>query len=329
MARDQDQADPAQRHQASRLALRHLRTQPAMFVGLAWFVGTLVPVIGLVQVGMQASADRYAYIPHIGLFVLVVWGLYGFEKSIKWGREVLGTTFVLAVVACCYVTMGQVKVWQSDLTLFGHAKAVTERNYIAMTIYGKQLADLGKNEEALALYQQVIEIQPRYASGHYVLAEVYRNIGRTNDSLASYTEALRMDPYHVESLNSRGALLTNMNREEEAKKDFLKAIELMPSFDLSYLNLGIVLQHQGKLDEAVKMYAEYLKLEPKSVKALALLGDIEFRRSEFDQAIKYYEEALKYEPKRTSCDADHQHEIAFDPRHRCRVKNGRRPSTGA
>jgi len=282
------------------LGIKHFKTRPWLFVGMAWFVGTLVPVIGLVQVGMQGSADRYTYIPHIGLFIALVWGVT--ESLVSWSRRpmLLGAGALLALGACSFLTIRQVNVWRSDLTLFGHAKDVTERNYIAMTIYGKQLADQAKYEEALALYRQAIEIQPRYAVGQYVTAEAYRNTGRTNEALASYTEALRLDPFHAESLNSRGALLSNLHRDAEARQDFLKAIEVLPIFDLPRLNLGIVSQRQGKLDEAAQWFQEYLKLNPTSAKVLALLADVRFRQNQFDAAAQLYQQSLTQEPQRVS-----------------------------
>jgi tetratricopeptide (TPR) repeat protein len=278
------------------LALRRLKFDPALFVGLAWFVGTLIPVIGLVQVGMQASADRYTYIPHIGLFIATVWGIGGSTAALRCKRVLPAAISSLALAGCWLLTAKQVQVWRSDLTLFEHAKNVTERNYIAMTIYGKQLADQGQNEAALACYDVVRQIQPRYALGHYVTAEAYRNMGRTNDALAGYSMAIQLDPHHAESFNSRGALLTSLSRVTEAKDDFRRAIELMPSFVLPHLNLGIVLQHEGRYSEAAASFRNYLTLEPGSIRALSLLGDAEFRLGNFAAASSAYEKALQLDP---------------------------------
>ena len=280
------------------LGIKHFRTRPWLFIGVAWFVGTLVPVIGLVQVGMQGSADRYTYIPHIGLFLAVVWGVAECLQNLPRRPVLLGGLLALVLGACTFLTIRQVNVWQSDLTLFRHAKEVTERNYIALTIYGKQLADQGKYEEALTLYQQAVEIQPRYAVGQYVTAEAYRNTGRTNEALACYNAALVLDPFHAESLNSRGALLSSLGRADEAKQDFLKAIEVLPIFDLPRLNLGIVSQQQGKLEEAAGWFQEYLKLNPTSAKVLALLADVYFRQNQFERALQLYQQSLAQEPQR-------------------------------
>ncbi len=281
------------------IAIRCRKTEPALFVGLAWFCGTLVPVIGLVQVGMQASADRYVYIPHIGLFVALVWGVCRFAASVPRFRLLAGGATGLALLMCWLLTIQQVKVWRNDFTLFEHAKNVTERNYIALTIYGKQLADQGKNEAALSCYEEALRIQPRYAVGHYVSAEAYRNLGRTNDALANYNQALQLDPFHVESLNSRGALFSSLKQYDEAERDFSKAIELMPMFVLPQFNLGVVLQHQGKLAAAGERFKKYLKLEPKSAKAWTLLGDVEFRQGKLESAIAAYRKSLSFEPDRS------------------------------
>lgn len=280
--------------------LRKFKEHPWVFVGGAWFVGTLVPVIGLVQVGMQGSADRYTYLPHIGLFVAVVWGITECFSSVRRGTGFLAALLAIGLVAGSFLTVRQVKVWQSDLTLFRHAKEVTERNYIALTIYGKQLADQEKYEEALELYRQAVTIQPRYAVGQYVMAEAYRNTGRTNLALECYTEALRLDPFHAESLNSRGALYSNLNRDAEAKQDFRKAIEVLPIFDLPRLNLGIVSHRRGELEEAARWFQEYLKLNPESAKVLGLLGDVRFRQNQLEAAVKLYQQALQIEPQRAS-----------------------------
>jgi tetratricopeptide (TPR) repeat protein len=278
------------------LAVRQLQQRPWLFVGWSWFVGTLVPVIGLVQVGMQASADRYTYIPHFGLLICIVWGAFELLPLLRISPQTVATTFGLAIAGALFLTTQQVRLWQNDELLFGHAKDVTERNYVAMTIYGRQLADRGRHEDALAYYQKVLEMQPRYAGGYYVIGDVYRDAGRTNDALASYSEAIRLDPFHAEALNSRGALLTHLGRPEEAVADFVKAIEAVPVFDVPRLNLGVVLKEQGKLSEAAEVFEAYLKVNPNSAKALALLGDIEFRQNHFPQSQKHYQQALRLEP---------------------------------
>ncbi len=279
------------------LAVRHFKKQPGLFVGVAWFLGTLVPVIGLVQVGMQASADRYTYIPHIGLFIALVWGGAELLSRLRCSRSISSAVSLGLLVACGLLTVRQVKVWESDLTLFGHAKEVTDRNYIALTIYGRQLADQGKNEEALALYLQAMAIQPRHAAGRYVIAEVYRNMGRTNEALQSYAEALELDPYHAESLNSRGALLNSLKRNQEAISDFKKAIEVLPAFEIPRFNMAVVLQQEGRYAESAAAFRDYLSLSPKSSKAWSLLGEVEFRMGRNEQAISSYQKALELEPK--------------------------------
>lgn len=282
------------------LAIRWFKTQSWIFVGFSWFLGTLVPVIGLVQVGMQGSADRYTYIPHIGLFIVIVWGFFLLVEKIPHGKKLASGVFLLALLPCWWLTTRQVGVWETDYKLFGHAKDVTARNYVAMTIYGRQLAEKGMNDEALELYKQVLQIQPRYAGGHYVIGDVYRTLGKTNEALESFNAALALDQFHVESLNSRGALLSHMNRPNEAKPDFIKAIELFPAYDIPHLNLGIVYQQQGQLPEAVAAFKSYLKLNPKSAKVWGMLGDSEFKMGKLDQAINSYQQSLAIDPSASS-----------------------------
>jgi tetratricopeptide (TPR) repeat protein len=163
-------------------------------VGWFWFLGTLVPVIGLVQVGGQAMADRYTYIPSVGLFVLLIWG--AFESTRRWRQQVVGLTMVgiAAIAACCAMTWHQLGYWKNSETLFRHTLAVTEKNEVVHNILGTTLGDKGQVNEAISEFREAIRIKPDYGQAHYNLGYALFTKGQLDKAMAEFQEAIRLKP---------------------------------------------------------------------------------------------------------------------------------------
>ncbi len=222
---------------------------PWLLMGWLWFLGTLVPVIGLVQVGGQAMADRYLYIPSIGLLVLIIWGADALCQS--WRRETgtdlnpppstlnqfgvwaLSVAGVAALVACCVLTRHQLAYWSSSETLWQRAIAVTENNAFALTSLGNAYFDQGQVDAAILEYQESVRVVPGYASGHVNL----------------------------------GVALLNRGRQDEAVSELRAALRLDPNDEAAHYNLGVACLKDGQRDEAILELQEALRLRPADVEA--------------------------------------------------------------
>ena len=174
--------------------IRWARPFPFLSVGWLWFLGTLVPVIGLVQVGVQSMADRYTYIPLIGLFVIVAWGVPTLAKNWCHHRRVLAVSAIgiLAVFSVC--TWRQTGYWKNSIELYSHALKFNNDNYIAHEYLGNALADQGRYEEAISHYEEFLRINPDYEVVHYRLGIALEKLGRIDEAIGQYQEALRINP---------------------------------------------------------------------------------------------------------------------------------------
>ena len=192
--------------------IRFGRNQKYLPVGWFWFVGTLVPVIGLVQVGVQAYADRYTYIPYIGLFIMIAWGLPELLSKWPYRKIALGISMVIVLTALGICTHRQVSFWNNSITLFSHAIEVTQNNYIAYNNLGVAYGNLGRYQEAIEAYKQAIRIKPDYAEAHYNLGVAYGNLGRYQEAIEAYKQAIRIKPDYAEAYYNLGVAYSNLGR---------------------------------------------------------------------------------------------------------------------
>jgi tetratricopeptide (TPR) repeat protein len=246
---------------ATAAAIRAGRRRPYVLVGWLWYVGTLVPVIGLVQVGDQAMADRYTYLPLIGLFVAAAWGIHDLAPAAL-RRTALPAAALLAVLACMVGARAQVGTWRSDSALWEHARAVTTGNYLAEIMLGNLLAAQGRLPEAIEHYGEALRVRPGSAEAHNGLGAALAEQGRWEDAVPHYLEALRLRPGFAEAHSNLGNAYSQLDRFPEAEREFAEALRARPSLALAHANLGLALLRQGKADEAFEAFSEALRLEP-------------------------------------------------------------------
>ncbi len=172
---------------------------PYWLVGWLWFLGTLVPVIGFVQVGGAALADRYSYFPSIGIFLAVAMGVRDGAARFQLSKPIVGTIAGLVLAACLALTHRQVNFWQDDITLFSHAIAVTKNNDTAHLNLGFALEKAGQKTEAMAEYRATLKLDPDRAEAHNNLANLLDDAGHPDEAIAEYQEALRINPHYVAS----------------------------------------------------------------------------------------------------------------------------------
>jgi Flp pilus assembly protein TadD len=238
------------------------RRWPFLLVGWLWFLGMLVPVIGLVQVGTQAMADRYTYLPLTGLFIAVVWALAELLRSNR-AAKMVGSVMAAAVVAAfAIVTVSQVQYWKNSMALFTHALAITKDNAPAHNNLGTALAALGQSPEALAQYAEAVRIDPdnaRYRVNH---ATALLRAGQRDAAFEEYTAAIRVNPKFAEAYSNLGTLFLAEHRLPEALTNLNRAVQIEPKNGELHSNLGNALSIAGQLDDAVAQQVEAVRLDP-------------------------------------------------------------------
>ena len=277
------------------MSIRTFKKYPYIAVGLFWYLGTLVPVIGLVQVGGQAMADRYTYIPLIGLFIIVAWGVSDLFKKWQHKKNFLGVSIMIILSSLAWKTFHQLGYWKNGIVLFENAVSVTENNYLAHnnlgTAYGP--VDLDK---AIYHYKAALKIKPDYVTAFFNLGIVMEKKGKTDEAIANYLEALRINPNYLEVYNNLGVVLFKKGDYEGAALYFNKALKINPQKTDARNNIANVLFAQGKVDEAVLHYKEAIRIDPKHSNAHYNLGNILLKQGKTKEAFTHFSEAIKINP---------------------------------
>jgi protein O-mannosyl-transferase len=238
------------------------RRYPFLLMGWLWYCGTLVPVIGLVQSGEQAMADRFTYLPSLGVLVMAVWGAYRLAKTWRHGVVALSVAGAAALVLCLAVTRHQLGFWQNSETLFQHALQATRTNYLAHINLGSALDEKGGSAEAIRNYQEALHLKPESATAHYDLGVALLRIGDTGKGISEYQEAIRLKPDYAEAHYSLGNALIKNGQVRPAISEFQRAIRLNPDLVEAHNNLGFALAREHRFDEAVREFQEALRLKP-------------------------------------------------------------------
>ena len=240
------------------------RSQKYLPMGWFWFVITFIPVIGIVQVGGQAYADRYTYIPYIGLFIMLAWGLPQFLSKLPQRKIILGVSMVIVLTTLGICAHRQVSYWKNSLTLFSHALAVTQNNCLAYNNIGLAYNDIGRTAEAIDAYKQAIKIKPNYESAYNNLGVVYGNLGRGIDSIDAYKQAIKFKPDYAMAYYNLGLACGNLHRWSEAMDALKQAVKIKPDLAEGYYNLGYVYLVTGDKKSALAEYNILKSLNPQS-----------------------------------------------------------------
>jgi Flp pilus assembly protein TadD len=245
---------------AAALALR--RKYPYVFVGWFWYLGTLAPVVGLVQVGAQAMADRYTYVPLIGIFIILAWAAAGLVRRLHLPR-VLWATAGLAIAGCLLViTRRQVAHWHDSVQLWQHAIANTQDNSFAHYSLGLAWAREGQIDKAIAEYQQAIDLNGRDALGHHNLGVALMRQGDLEGAIGHFREATEIEPAKANAHHQLGVALSCLGQDDAAIRSFRRAIDLLPASGQYRYDLGHSLWELGKGDEARAEYGRAQELDP-------------------------------------------------------------------
>jgi protein O-mannosyl-transferase len=278
------------------LFLFRARRYPVLVVGWLWWLGTLVPTIGLVQVGSQSMADRYMYIPSIGLFLLIVWGLDALLGSWPYKRCLLGAAGTLALGGCLVCTWHQLKYWQDSERLFRHAIAATRNNYVAYDWLGIALEAAGKFDEALACHFEAVRLDPLYPETQYRLGTALMKRGRLDEAVQHLTAAVKNDPAFARAHINLGKALLEQGKLTEAAEHLSKAVQLASDDAEAHYNLGTVLFLQGKVDEAILSFSEALRLKPDYGQAHGNLGIALMKQGKLGEGATHLAAAARLNP---------------------------------
>jgi tetratricopeptide (TPR) repeat protein len=276
--------------------VRVRRHHPYLLVGWAWFLGTLVPVIGLVQVGKQSMADRYTYVPAIGLFILVAWGIPALVQRFRVANYALSALAAASIAALGLVARTQVGYWKSSISLWTHTIEVTGDNYLAENNIGWDYATEKRHDEAIPHYLKSVKLSPRFIGGHTNLALSLVAVGRLDEAIAHYNTALSVIPDNALVHGNLGVALAKQGKLTEAIAHYREAIRLKPDYDEAHSALGLALARQGLVDEAIQHYTEALRLNPRLAEAHSNYGTVLASRGMVDSAVMHFFEAVKLKP---------------------------------
>ena len=312
------------------LSLRFARNYPYFIVGWLWYLFTLLPVIGLIKVGLQAMADRYTYIPLVGLFIIFSWGMYDLMSAKR--IKVIGFWIISIIVLSIFSILSwkQIKYWENTETLYQQALDVTDNNYFIHVALGNELDKQGKLTEANSHYREAIRIKPNFATAHnqiaqflakqekydeamyhfkeairikpdfaeayYYLGYIFEQQGRLNSAILQYKTALRINPNYGKAHNSLGTLFYKLENLEKSVLHYQKAVNILPYNADWHFNLGITLLALGKKNAAVNHFLTVLDINSADYIAHFEIGNVMFSLRNFVKANYHYSEALKIKP---------------------------------
>jgi tetratricopeptide (TPR) repeat protein len=317
----------------SLLVARQFRARPYLAVGWCWYLGTLVPVIGLVQVGTQSHADRYTYVPMIGLSIMLAWGLAELVERRPRARKAVIAAAIAACSACLVVTWFQIQYWASTETLLGHALQVTSGNFILHHNLADYYLQQNRNEEARQQETEAVRINPMYLEARLDLGLALSLLGRPGDAEMEYRRALqqqlegnqmylahsglgaalaaqhrtaealpelalavRLKPDSANGHYNLGTALAELGRNQEAATELAAAIRLEPGDPEAHYRLAVALAAQGRPNEAVNEFAAVAQLQPADAVTQYNLAIALARAGRLDEAIAHFSEALRLKP---------------------------------
>jgi len=265
--------------------------RPPVLVGWLWYLGTLVPVIGLVQVGAHVFADRYSYVPLIGVFVAVAWLLPAGRAA----RPIAATAIVL-LLALAVRSWVQVGVWRDSEALFTHALRVDPRNPLAHTNLAIGLTARGKVQDAIEHLQQALAVWPGYDTARVALGNALLESGRPAEAIPEFEAALEADPTSVYALTNLGFAHARAGRPAEAIASYERALALAPDFPPAHRNLGAALMRRGKIDEAIAHFEQAVAGDPHDAVTENTLAVLLAQQGRTEDALKHFARVIELRP---------------------------------
>jgi tetratricopeptide (TPR) repeat protein len=278
------------------LAWRERGRRPWLLAGWLWFLGVLVPVIGLVQAGAQAMADRCVYLPSTGLYAAVAWGASEAVRRFRIGPRATAAAAALLLAALASRAYVQAGYWGDSETLFRRALALTERNWVVRTNLASLLAREGRNEEAAAEYREVLRLRPGWAKAEYALYSALTRLGRDGEAREHFEAAVRRTVLDPESIRGIALSLAGQGRAEEAEAFLRRALSVRPDFPDAHYDLAVTLGRLGRKEEALPHFREALRIPPADAESVNRIGVALVRLGRAAEAESRFREAIALDP---------------------------------
>jgi tetratricopeptide (TPR) repeat protein len=272
------------------------RRRPCFLTGWLWYLIMLAPVIGIVQVGAQARADRYTYLPQIGLYLLLTWAAADLCAGWRHRRVVLGGGSTIILMALIFCARAQTAYWRNSESLWTHTLACTSDNFIGHNNLGIALFKTGNVDEAMVHYQKALEINPDFAEAHNNLGNFLFQKGSVDEAIVHYQMALEINPDYAEAHYNLGNALLKMGNVDEAIAHLQKALQINPDYAEAHNNLGYALIQKGSVDEATAHFQKALQINPDYADAHNNLGNMLLEKGSVDEAIIHFQKALQIKP---------------------------------
>jgi tetratricopeptide (TPR) repeat protein len=270
--------------------------EPYLLIGWLWYLGMLVPAIGLVQSGLRAHADRYTYLPQIGLYFALTWAAGNLCAGWRHHRQVLGGVAAVVITALSVGSFIQTSYWRNSELLWIHTLACTSDNDTAHNNLGNDLLLAGQVDEAIAHFQKALQIKPDYALAHNNLGYALFQKGNVDEAISQYQTALQITPDSAEVHINLGNALFQKGSVDEAISQYQTALQITPDDAKAWYNLGNALLQKGGVDEAISQYQKALQIRPDYAEAHNNLGGALFQKGKVDEAISQYQTALQIKP---------------------------------
>ncbi|MHC4911408.1 MAG: tetratricopeptide repeat protein, partial [Planctomycetota bacterium] len=264
--------------------------------GWLWYLGTLVPVIGLVQLGHQAVADRYTYLPSIGIFIIAAWGAVELLAKSRLPKAVPAISAAAILIALSICTRAQACYWQNSLTLYERAVAVTKNNYIMHYNYANALLRAGRHGEALTNFEQALKINPQYFDARNGIGRALLKQGKTDEAIACFSEILRLKPGYYKAHYNMALAMTKNGNYDNAVEHFQKALRVKHDWPQAHYYMGRALYLQGDRDSAAEQFVQALRLKPDYLTARVKLARTLAEMGETRYAVDHFYKVLELQP---------------------------------
>ena len=272
------------------------RRHPYLPTGWLWYILTLLPASGLVKGGPYVIADRYTYVPLIGLFIMIAWGVPDLLEKWRHRRLALGLAALLVIIGLLICTWIQIGHWKDSVTLFTHTIKVTKNNYVGHNNLGFALMKQDRFPEAKEHLLEALRLKPEYAKAHNNLGVTSTKLGEIDEALSHFSEAVRIMPDLLDAHNNLGVILKKQGRLEEAARHFSEVLRIKPDSARAHNSMGILMARRGQTDEAAEHFSEAVKSDPDYAEAHNNLGVVLKRQGKLEEATAYFSKAVRIEP---------------------------------
>ncbi len=275
------------------------RNRPYLIVGWLWYLGTLVPVIGLVQVGLQQRADRYTYVPLVGVFIALCWVVPSILPTGLRRRVISPLAVILLFVVLSIVAWRQTGFWKNRVTLWEHTVAVTQDNAMAQSNLAVALAQENRHAIAIEHFREALRIDPGRSATHFDLGQSLLYLGRAEEAIEHIEKGLAVNPDFPPAHYNMGTALMHLGRADEALRQYQLAMQTDPNYVDARIGIGNVRYFQKRYDEAIREYDAALMINPKSIHAHNNLGNALVKLQKYAAAREHYQAALRIDPNFT------------------------------